>query len=63
MKEYIDQFDALVNRVSISQAYAISIFLGGLKGEIQHAVRMLQPKKLHEAYALTRMQDPIVIQL
>lgn len=55
LKDYIDQFDVLINRVSLSQAYSVSIFLGGLKGEIQHAVRMLQPQKLHTAYALARM--------
>lgn len=57
VKDYIDHFDVLVNQVSISQAYSISIFLGGFRGEIQHAIRMLQPQKLHSAYALARMQD------
>lgn len=57
VKEYIDQFEALVNGVSISQAYSISIFPKGLRCEIQHVVRMLQPQKLHAAYVLARMQE------
>lgn len=54
LQEYIKQFDSLLNRVQISTAYSISLFLRGLKGEIQHVVR---PQQLHAAYAIARLQE------
>ncbi|KAD5508745.1 hypothetical protein E3N88_16448 [Mikania micrantha] len=57
LKEYFDQFDALLNKVTITEAYAICIFIHGLKPEIGGVLRMFKPQTLKEAYSLARIQN------
>lgn len=35
IQEYVDSFDALLNRVALSEEYTINCFWSGLKEEIQ----------------------------
>nr|CAD1832891.1 unnamed protein product [Ananas comosus var. bracteatus] len=55
--EYQDKFDALLNRVVLTEEYAISCFLSGLKDEIQIPVRMFQPRSLQRALSLAKLQE------
>ncbi|KAL1536412.1 hypothetical protein AAHA92_29071 [Salvia divinorum] len=55
--EYHDRFELLLGRVSISESYAISHFINGLRPFIQKTVRLFMPQTLVHAYALARLQD------
>ncbi|XP_042027248.1 uncharacterized protein LOC121774436 [Salvia splendens] len=55
--DYHDRFELLLGRVSLSESYAISHFINGLKPHVQKAVRMFMPQTLVHAYALARLQD------
>ncbi|KAJ0851953.1 putative nucleotidyltransferase, Ribonuclease H [Helianthus annuus] len=57
LQEYCDAFDALLNKVTISQAHAVSLFVGGLKMEIRCLVKAFKPKDLREAYAISKQQE------
>ncbi|KAJ0889898.1 hypothetical protein HanRHA438_Chr09g0417831 [Helianthus annuus] len=57
LKEYNSSFDSLLNKVSICEAYAVSLYLKGLKPEIKGPVKMFKPQTLHKAYGLPRIQD------
>ncbi|KAD2394077.1 hypothetical protein E3N88_41054 [Mikania micrantha] len=50
-------FDELLNKVSISETQAVSLYLKALKPEIRGPVKMFKPKTLHEAYGLAKIQD------
>ncbi|GJX58414.1 reverse transcriptase [Tanacetum coccineum] len=56
VKLYQEQFDALMNKVELSEAYAVSLFIGGLKDEISMLVRMFKPNTLTDVYCLAKMQ-------
>ncbi|GJS90674.1 reverse transcriptase [Tanacetum coccineum] len=43
---YHDLFEGLMNKVKLTESYAISLFIGGLRDEINIAVRMFKPTKL-----------------
>ncbi|GJW47619.1 gypsy/ty3 retroelement polyprotein [Tanacetum coccineum] len=51
-----EQFEALMNKVELSEAYAVSLFIGGLKDEISMSVRMFKPNTLTDVYCLAKMQ-------
>ena len=55
--DYHDQFESLLGRVEISEDYAVSFFLNGLKNAIQQPVRMFMPRTLNQAYALAHLQE------
>ncbi|GJX34501.1 gypsy/ty3 retroelement polyprotein [Tanacetum coccineum] len=57
IQAYEDLFEALLNKVDQTEAYAISLFIGGLKDEIGLAVRMFKPNKLTDAYCLAKIQE------
>ncbi|GJU04239.1 hypothetical protein Tco_1114577 [Tanacetum coccineum] len=57
VQAYQDLFEVLLNKVDQPEAYAISLFIGGLKDEIGLAVRMFRPNKLTDAYSLAKMQE------
>jgi hypothetical protein len=63
LKDYCDAFDSLLNKVTLSEAYAISIFIHGLKTEIGAALRLFKPATLRDAYSLARIQDASISQL
>lgn len=57
LKTYCLAFDALLNKVSIPEKYAVSLFVGGLKPKLRCMVKMFNPKNLREAYALAKQQE------
>ncbi|EEF34791.1 conserved hypothetical protein [Ricinus communis] len=57
LQEYMESFEVLSHKVTLSEDYSLSCFLSGLKEEIRIPLRMLGPKSLQQAYALARMQD------
>ncbi|VFQ85138.1 unnamed protein product [Cuscuta campestris] len=59
IKEYQASFDKLMTTVNLSKENAISCFIGGLKPEINKAVRMHNPKTLMQAYKAARLQEEV----
>ncbi|KAJ0745438.1 putative nucleotidyltransferase, Ribonuclease H [Helianthus annuus] len=57
LEDYCDEFDLLLNKVTLPDEYTISLFIEGLKPEIKCHVRMFKPKTLRETYSLARMQN------
>nr|GFA80069.1 hypothetical protein [Tanacetum cinerariifolium] len=57
VQAYKDLFESLPNKVDQLEAYAIKLFIGGLKDEIRLAVRMFNPNKVTNAYCLAKMED------
>lgn len=57
LHDYFVAFDLLLKKVTISEEYAISIFLRGLKPEMKGHIKMFKPKTLRDTYALARLQD------
>ena len=55
--DYHDKFELLLGRVSLSESYAISHFINGLRPNVQRAVRLFMPQTLVHAYALARLQE------
>ncbi|GJR52082.1 retrotransposon-related protein [Tanacetum coccineum] len=54
---YQDLFEALMNKVELTESYATSLFIGGLRDEIGMAVRMFKPTKLTDVYCFAKMQE------
>ncbi|KAG8390639.1 hypothetical protein BUALT_Bualt01G0104600 [Buddleja alternifolia] len=54
--EYLDRLDELMNCVELSEPYAISCFLGGLKSEIAINVRIFKPRTLQDAISVTERE-------
>ena len=50
--DYHDKFELLLGRVTLTEAYAISHFINGLRPPVQRAVRLFMPQTLVHAYAL-----------
>ncbi|KAH0747437.1 hypothetical protein KY285_009094 [Solanum tuberosum] len=59
VRTYQAEFDRLLNGVNLSNENAISCFLGGLKTELNKAVRMQAPKTLMQAYKLAKLQEEV----
>lgn len=57
LKAYCLAFDVLLNKVTISEKHAVSLFVGGLKQEIRCMVKMFNPRNLREAYAYAQQQE------
>ena len=50
-------FDALLNKVTLTETQAVSLYLKALNPDIRGPVKMFKPKTLHEAYGLARIQS------
>ncbi|XP_022031865.1 uncharacterized protein LOC110932921 [Helianthus annuus] len=57
LEDYCDEFDLLLNKVTLPYEYTISLFIEGLKPEIKCHVKMFKPKTLRETYSLARLQN------
>ncbi|KAG8386982.1 hypothetical protein BUALT_Bualt03G0205200 [Buddleja alternifolia] len=57
IQDYLDRFDELMNCVDLSEPYAISCFLRGLKSEVAIHVRMFKPRSLQDAISLAKLQE------
>ncbi|GKF44036.1 reverse transcriptase, partial [Tanacetum coccineum] len=57
VKVYQEQFEVLLNRLDLTESYAVSFFIGGLKSEIGMPVRMFKPTTLKDASCLARMHE------
>ncbi|GLU10150.1 hypothetical protein SLE2022_269700 [Rubroshorea leprosula] len=53
--EYQREFEKIRVRVSCSEEFAVEMFIGGLKGEIRHAMNCSDPKTLIEAYCIPQL--------
>jgi len=57
VKDYQAIFERNLTRVNLSQENAISCFVGGLKKELNMAVKITNPITLSQAYKSARMQE------
>lgn len=57
VKEYYDEFVRVINRMQLSSDYKLYCFIAGLKEEIRCNVSMFNPKTLHDAYCLAKLQE------
>ncbi|KAK4391073.1 hypothetical protein Sango_2170600 [Sesamum angolense] len=57
IQEYMDIFDELLNFLKLTEAYAVSCFLGELREKIVLQVRMFKPKTMQEVISLARLQE------
>nr|GEZ98358.1 hypothetical protein [Tanacetum cinerariifolium] len=49
-------FDALLNKVNLTESQAIILYLKALSPDIRGMVKMFRPRTLHEAYGLAKTQ-------
>ncbi|GKC19652.1 hypothetical protein Tco_1021802 [Tanacetum coccineum] len=54
---YQDSFEALLNKVELSESYVISLFIGGYKEEITYVVRMFKPTTLIDVFYLSKLHE------
>ena len=57
--EYHDQFVFLLEKVELFEGYATSLFLNGLKKEIQPSIRLFKPKTIQQTFVLAHLQECI----
>ncbi|KAL8148579.1 hypothetical protein AgCh_005810 [Apium graveolens] len=57
VQDYHDAFDSLTKRLTLSEEYLLSCYLGGLADDIQVAVRMFTPKSIQQALCLAKLQE------
>ncbi|GAV66892.1 hypothetical protein CFOL_v3_10402 [Cephalotus follicularis] len=55
----MDSFDTLLNKIELSHEHALSLFLAGLKPEIQLPLRLLNPQTLQLAYSMVKLQESV----
>ncbi|KAJ0582080.1 hypothetical protein HanHA300_Chr04g0148271 [Helianthus annuus] len=60
MRQYYDSFITFINQLQISQEYALTCFLEGLKEDIQIKVRMFNPTTLYHAYCLAKLEEAVL---
>nr|XP_033514042.1 uncharacterized protein LOC117278683 [Nicotiana tomentosiformis] len=59
VREYQAEFDRLLTGVNLSNENTISCFLGGLKLELNKAVKVQVPRTLMQAYKIARLQEEV----
>ncbi|KAJ7979024.1 Retrotransposon gag protein [Quillaja saponaria] len=52
-----EQFEILLNQVTLQEAHAISLFLSGLNEEIENAVRCFEPRSLIQTMNLAKFHE------
>ena len=57
---YQDRFELLLNKVELTESQAVSMFIGGLKGEIGIPLRMFKPATMKDVTSLAKMQESSV---
>ncbi|GJW18472.1 LysM domain-containing GPI-anchored protein 2 [Tanacetum coccineum] len=60
VQSYQDKFEMLLNKVDLSEAQAVSMFMGGLKGEVGVPLRMFKPVTMKDVSCLAKMQEATV---
>ena len=60
VEEFYKEFEALINLLQRSEAYALSIFVSDLKPNITKSVRLFQPKNLTHALHLAKQMEAII---
>ncbi|KAD4177974.1 hypothetical protein E3N88_26565 [Mikania micrantha] len=59
LSDYTKEFDTLLNRVKLSDEYAASLYVGGLKPEICCLVKIFKPKTMRDAIAMAKQQSVV----
>nr|GEW49340.1 reverse transcriptase [Tanacetum cinerariifolium] len=60
VQSYQDKFEMLLNKVDLSESQAVSVFMGGLKGEVGVPLRMFKPITMKDVSCLAKMQEATV---
>ncbi|XP_022008416.1 uncharacterized protein LOC110907795 [Helianthus annuus] len=56
LQELNTTFDSLLNKVTLSETQAVSLYIKALKPDIRGPVKMFRPRTLHEVYRLAKTQ-------
>ncbi|KAM0053973.1 putative nucleotidyltransferase, Ribonuclease H [Helianthus debilis subsp. tardiflorus] len=59
LHDYTKEFDSLLNRVKLSDEYAASLYVGGLKPEIRCLVKIFKPKTMRDAISMAKQQNVV----
>ncbi|PWA76387.1 hypothetical protein CTI12_AA137370 [Artemisia annua] len=57
VKEYYELFNSFVDRMGLADVFAVSLFIEGLKPEVEKGVRLFKPQSLSDAYGLAKLQE------
>ncbi|XP_022041421.1 uncharacterized protein LOC110944001 [Helianthus annuus] len=57
LQDYTKEFDSLLNRVKLTDEYAVSLFVGGLKPEIRYLVKIFRPRSMRDAITMAKQQS------
>nr|GFA13690.1 hypothetical protein [Tanacetum cinerariifolium] len=57
VQQYQEAFESLLNRVELNEAYAVSLFIRGLKKEVNMPIKMFKITNLIDVYAMAKMQE------
>ena len=63
VKEYYEEFEALLNLLNLSDEYSLSIFINNLKHDISRFVRLFQPKTLTHVLNLAKQMESLIYNL
>lgn len=57
MLDYQEEFEIAKARVNCDELFAVEMFIGGLKEEIQHTLIKLNPQTLSQAFHAARIEE------
>ena len=60
MKQYQSDFETLLTQVTLTEAQAVSMYIGGLPPTIEMNVRMFKPRTLADAFSLSNLQEAVL---
>ncbi|GKD62399.1 reverse transcriptase, partial [Tanacetum coccineum] len=63
IKDYQEKFEELLNMVELDEKHAISLFLGGLKNEINMQIGMFTLDFLTDVFYMAKMQEQTLVAL
>lgn len=59
LQDYTKEFDSLLNRVKLTDEYAASLYVGGLKPEIRCLVKIFRPRSMRDAITMAKQQSVV----
>lgn len=60
LQTYLEEFDVRLSKTNLSEAQAMSHFLGGLREKVEISVRSFNPTTLEVAYALAKVHEVLL---
>ena len=63
VKEYFEEFEALLNLLHLSDDYALNVFISNLKPDIVSSIRLFYPKTINYALSLAKQVEAAMYNL